>query len=85
MFRLQVMNTSEEARRFSINVSGLDNIEIASERIVEVPPATTRSVSADVRVPPESATKGSHRIYFEVKALNHEDVFVREKASFLMP
>ena len=85
VFRLQVMNTSEEARRFSISVSGLDNIEITSERIVEVPPATTQSVSADVRVPPESATKGSHRIFFEVKALNHEDVFVREKASFLMP
>jgi cytochrome c oxidase accessory protein FixG len=85
VFRLQIMNMAEEARRFSIAVSGLDGIEIASEREVEVPPATTRSVATGVRVPPEAGSKGSHRIFFEVKETRHADVFVREKASFLMP
>ena len=84
-YRLQVMNTAEAPRRFAIAVTGMDGIELASERLVEVPPATTKSVSVDVRVPPESGRKGSNRIFFEVKAINHEDVFVREKASFLRP
>jgi hypothetical protein len=85
VFRLQVMNTAEETRRFALGVSGLDNIDLASERIVEVPPATTKTVVARVVAPGESAGKGSHPIYFEVKAISHEDVFVREKASFLLP
>jgi cytochrome c oxidase accessory protein FixG len=85
VYRLQIMNTAEEARRFGIAVSGIDGIEIASEREVEVPSASTRSVATGVRVPAETGKKGSNRIYFEVKALQHEDVFVREKASFLVP
>ena len=85
VFRLQVMNTAEEARRFALNVSGLENIELASERIVEVPAATTKSVIVQVVAPERAAGKGSHPIFFEVKAINHEDVFVREKASFLLP
>jgi cytochrome c oxidase accessory protein FixG len=85
VYRLQVMNTAEAPRRFALGVSGLDKIEIASERVVEVPAAAARSVSVDVRAPSESGHKGSNRIFFEVKAINHEDVFVREKASFLVP
>jgi hypothetical protein len=38
-----------------------------------------------VRVPADEGRKGSNRIYFEVGAIGHEDVKVREKASFLMP
>ena len=85
VFRLQVMNTAEEARRFALGVSGLESIDIASERIVEVPAASTKSVIVQVVAPERAAGKGSHQIFFEVKAINHEDVFVREKASFLLP
>jgi cytochrome c oxidase accessory protein FixG len=85
VFRLQIMNTAEEPRRFQIAVSGMDNIELASDQVVEVPSAATKSVSVDVRVPADEGRKGSNRIYFEVGAIGHEDVKVREKASFLMP
>jgi cytochrome c oxidase accessory protein FixG len=85
VFRVQVMNTAEETRRFALAVSGLNNIEIASERVVEVPAAASQSVAVRVQVPPESGDRGSHKIFFEVKAINHEEVFVREKATFLLP
>jgi len=85
VFRLQVMNTAEEVRRFSIAVGGLPGIALASEGVVEVGPATARSVSARVRVPPDAGGRGSHPIRFVVKALGHEDVAVSEKASFLLP
>jgi cytochrome c oxidase accessory protein FixG len=85
VFRLQIMNTAEEARRFSIAVTGIDGIDLATEREVEVPPATTRSISTGVRVPGDTGKKGSNRIFFEVRAVQHDDVFVREKASFLVP
>jgi len=85
VYRLQIMNTSEEPRRFLLEVSGLPGIQIVTERIVEVPPASARSVSARVRAPQGEGKKGSNRIYFEVRAINHDQVFVREKASFLLP
>ena len=85
VYRLQIMNLAEEARRFSLAVSGIDGIEIASDRVVELPAAAAQSVSVRVRVEPEAGKRGANRIEFEVRALNHDEVFVREKASFLLP
>ena len=85
LFRLQIMNTAEEPRRFVIGVSGMATLQVVSERIVEVPAATTQSVSVRLRAAAQDGKRGSNRIYFEVKAINHDDVFVHEKASFLRP
>ena len=85
VYRLQIMNLAEEPRRFALAVTGLQDIQIATEPIVEVPPAATQAVSVRVRVGPDAGKRGSNPIHFEVRALNHDDVFVREKASFLLP
>ncbi|MFA6310439.1 MAG: cytochrome c oxidase accessory protein CcoG [Sterolibacterium sp.] len=85
LYRLQIMNVSEAKHSYAISVSGLDGIDIASERTVEVPAAGARVVLVPVRVPPESGKKGSNRIYFDVKAVGDENVAVHEKATFLMP
>ena len=85
LYRLQIMNVSETTQRYTISVTGLDGIDIAAERIVEIPAASARTVLTPVRVPPESGKKGSNRIYFDVKAVSNEKIAVHEKASFLMP
>jgi cytochrome c oxidase accessory protein FixG len=85
VFRLQIMNTAEEPRRFALTVTGMDTLQIATERIVEIPAAAAQGVAVRVRAEPEAGKRGSNRIYFEVRALNHDDVAVREKASFLLP
>jgi cytochrome c oxidase accessory protein FixG len=85
VYRLQIMNLAEEPRRFALAVTGLKGIQLATESIVEIPPAATQAVSARVRVEPDAGKRGSNPIHFEVRALNHDDVFVREKASFLLP
>jgi len=85
VYRLQVMNVTEQAHRYSVTVSGLDNIRLEGAQSLEVAPATTASFSAAVRVPPESAGKGSHTIYFDVRAETAGDMAVHEKATFLMP
>ena len=85
VYNLKIMNTSEEPRRFALSVTGLEGIEIAGERIVEVSSAENREVIVNVRVPPESGKKGANTIYFDIKAMNHDDVAVHEKATFLMP
>ncbi len=85
LYTLHVINASEEGHRFALSVSGLDGIDIAGERVVEVPAASSKSVSVVVLVEPGAGKKGSHPIHFDVKALNHEKIAVREKASFILP
>ena len=85
VYRLQIMNLAEQPRRFALAVTGLQGIQIADERIVEVPAAATGSVSVRVRAEPDAGKRGANPVHFEVRALNHDEVFVREKASFLLP
>jgi len=85
VYRLQVMNVSEQAHRYAVNVTGLEGIKLEGEAVLEVAPATTKSFSLAVRVPPEAGTKGSYTIYFDVKAEGNEKMAVHEKATFLMP
>ncbi|MBI4754998.1 MAG: cytochrome c oxidase accessory protein CcoG [Betaproteobacteria bacterium] len=85
VYRLQVMNVSESPQRYVLSTMGLDRIQLMAEPIMDVPAATTKSFTVQVRVPPESAKKGSHTIYFDVKSTIDEKVAVHEKATFLMP
>ena len=85
VYTLKIMNTTEEPKRYALSVEGLDGIEIAGERIVEVDSAKNQEVTVVVRVPPESAKKGANTIFFNIKAQNHDKIAVHEKASFLMP
>jgi cytochrome c oxidase accessory protein FixG len=85
VFRLQVMNVSEVPQKYSVTVSGLDKIELMGDPIIEMASASNKNVMYQVRVPPESAGKGSHTIFFDVKAITNEKIAVHEKAIFLMP
>jgi len=85
VYRLQVMNVSEHPHRYKVFVSGMNGIALDEEHVIEVPSATTKSMTLAVRVPPDAAPKGSHTIFFDVKAEGDEKLAVHEKATFLMP
>ena len=85
VYNLKIMNTTEEPKRYSLAVEGMDGIEIVGERIVDVASAENHEVTIVVRVPPDSGKKGANTIYFDIKAQNHDKIAVHEKASFLMP
>jgi polyferredoxin len=83
VYRLQVMNTTEQARAFDINVTGLPGILVWGDNITGVPAAETRMVPVRVRV--DAATPaGSHPIEFTVRALGVAGVEVREGAVFIV-
>jgi hypothetical protein len=79
------MNTTEEPKRYTLAVEGLEGIELLGERVVDVASAQNHEITIVVRVPPESGKKGANTIYFDIKAENQEKIAVYEKASFLMP
>jgi len=84
VFRLQVMNVSEDAHRYAISVNGLDRLELVGADTIDLPSASNKNMTVQVRVPPEAAKKGSNTIYFDVKSLSNPDIAVHEKATFLV-
>src|SRR5574343_1258546 len=85
VYNLKIMNTTEEMKRYTLSVEGMAGIELMGEHSVAVGSAENHEVTVVVRVPPESGKVGANTIYFDVKAENHEEIAVHEKASFLMP
>jgi cytochrome c oxidase accessory protein FixG len=85
VYRLQVMNVSEKAERYSMSVTGLDGIALAGQKEIDVPAASNKEVLVQVRVPPEVGKKGSNVVHFDVKSTSNEKIAVHEKATFLIP
>ncbi len=85
VYRLQVMNVTEQAYRYTVSVSGLEGIKLEGDSAIDVPSVTSKSFPLSVRVPLESGKRGAHTIYFDVKAENNDKMAVHEKATFLIP
>ncbi|MDI9334964.1 MAG: cytochrome c oxidase accessory protein CcoG [Cytophagales bacterium] len=84
VFRLQFMNASESAQRYTVSVSGLQGIRLASNAQITVDPTESRWVALRVVAPQESAAPGSHSIYFDIALLDAQQHLV-EKAVFIIP
>jgi cytochrome c oxidase accessory protein FixG len=84
VYRLQVMNATEQPQRYRIAVEGLPGLSLASEEVVEVGAVESRWVAVRLQLPYAAAPAGSHAIRFEVRALSG-DTHVREKSVFLVP
>ena len=84
VYRLQVMNTVEQARAFELTASGIPGIHVWGEATIGVGAATSRSVPIKVRIPADAAKPGSHRIEFHLRAIGVEGVEVREHSVFIV-
>ena len=84
VYRLQIMNATEQVQRYRIEASGLDRLEVASEPLVDVAPAESRWVAVRLRLPFGAAAAGSHEVYFDVHSEDGRG-HVSEKAVFLVP
>ncbi|GAB3650482.1 cytochrome c oxidase accessory protein CcoG [Ramlibacter alkalitolerans] len=83
VYRLQIMNASEEKQHYRLDATGLPGLSVASDRVVEVGATESRWVAVRLQVPYGSAAPGSHPIHFEID--NGTDARVREKSVFLVP
>jgi cytochrome c oxidase accessory protein FixG len=84
VYRLQIMNTQEAARRFDIDVEGLPGAALAGEAAVQLAGAEARMVPIRVRVPGGALPAGTHPMAFTVHARDDEAVAVREKSVFIV-
>jgi cytochrome c oxidase accessory protein FixG len=84
VYRLQIMNATEATQTYTVSVSGLPGVLIASDAQFEVLPTEVRGVAVRVQVPPGVAS-GSYPIHFEVRAASDARLQVRERTTFLVP
>jgi polyferredoxin len=83
MYRLQIMNVTEQPHKYSLAVSGMDGAELIGDRMIDMEAASNKNVTLQIRVPPESGKPGSNVIFFDVKSLDDEAIAVHEKAAFM--
>jgi cytochrome c oxidase accessory protein FixG len=85
VYRLQIMNATENDERYLLAVSGFEGARIVSDTSVEVGPAQSRWVPVRVLAPAGSAAAGSHPILFKVATSTGKTGKVVEKSVFLVP
>ena len=90
VYRLQVMNASESAQRFRINVVGLSGATLVSGTQIEVGPTEARWLAVSVQIPPAAAHAigpGAHAMLFEIRrdADAADAAPVTEKSTFVVP
>ena len=84
VYRLQVMNATEQPQRYRISASGLDGMTLASDPQVDVGPAQSRWLPVRLQIVDGSAPPGSHVIAFTISDASGQAV-VSEKSVFLIP
>lgn len=84
VYRLQIMNATEQVQRYRIAAGGLEGLKVSSEPVVEVAPAESRWVAVRLQLPYGAAAAGSHKVHFDVRA-ESGNASVSEPAVFLVP
>ena len=89
VYRLQIMNGTETTQHYQLNANGIKDLAIEvdgteTNQTISVKPAESRWVSVRLEIPDGSIESGSHRVEFEIKALDNNDSIL-EKSVFLVP
>jgi cytochrome c oxidase accessory protein FixG len=97
VYRVQVMNTDERARRYTIRASGLPGLEVVGlEQPIELKGASTRLFALRLQAPLEAASgaalaAGPHKIELTVRAVDDDDdhdnqeIVRHEQSTFIIP
>jgi cytochrome c oxidase accessory protein FixG len=85
VYRLQIMNTAETPHRFAISVRGLPEARLVADTpLVSIAGASSTIVPVSVQVDPNAVKPGSHRIDFEVRALDDDRLVASANSSFYL-
>jgi cytochrome c oxidase accessory protein FixG len=84
VYRLQIMNTDEQPRRYTIKASGLPGLRVLPSESVNVAGATTQAVALTLQLDPAGVKPGSHPILFHVEDVDRPSIRADEKSRFFV-
>jgi cytochrome c oxidase accessory protein FixG len=85
VYRLQIMNTTEQAHTYRIRVKGMDTLALATADTVRVGPTETLGHAMRLRAAHGAGHKGSNKIEVELSAVDDPSLRVEEHAVFFVP
>ena len=86
VYRVQIMNTEETMRSFTIAAEGLPDLRLAGvEQPIAVSAAGSRLVPIRVQAAAEAGRPGSNPIEFVVRSTGEPQLLRREKSTFMLP
>jgi cytochrome c oxidase accessory protein FixG len=90
VYRLQLMNASENEARYRVSIQGLPGIAMAGRQELDVGPAQAQWMTTAVRLPADRAAvvgPGAHPVSFKVELLGPDGVVatINEKSTFVVP
>ena len=85
VYRLQIMNTSEQAHTYRIRVSGMDTIAQVTPELVRVEATETTSHPIRLRSAHGAGHPGSNKISVELSAVDQPSLHLQENAVFFVP
>ena len=86
VYRLQIMNTGEASRTFTIRAKGIEGLAVVGlAQPVAVDGAAVRTVPIRLQAPADAAAPGTHKIAFEVEALGEPRLEREEPSTFILP
>ena len=86
VYRVQIMNTEEAMRSFTIAAEGLPDLRIAGvEQPIAVSAAGSRLVPIRLQVASDAGKPGSNPIEFVVRSTGEPQLLRREKSTFMLP
>ena len=89
VYRLQIMNGTERAQDYTVAVSGLPGLGLATASVLHVPATGIGTLPVRLTLPPDMAATvqgRSNPIVFEITAMQGEQSRVaREKSTFFVP
>ena len=85
VYRVQIMNTREDARSFVLSVRGIDGIElvVTEPQPIRIASAGSRIVPLELRVPRGAVAPGSTPVWLKVEAADDAGVAREEKTVFV--
>ena len=85
VYRLQIMNTSEKAHVYKIEVSGIDSLRQATADHVTVDATETKGYPVRLRAAHGAGKPGSNQISVTLTAVDDPSLHVKESAVFIVP
>ncbi len=84
-YRVQIINSSEQTRRFRIVAGGIDTVFLVGDSEFVVEPTGVRLVPVSARIEPGEGRPGSNPITFRVEAVDDPKVAVDAHSTFFVP
>ncbi len=85
VYRLQIMNTTEQAHQYRISVDGIETLSLVTSAVVRLDGTETRAIPVRVRAAAGHGEPGSNDIHFSLQALDDASLHVTEHAVFFVP